>query len=94
MPDTSTGTRQALANQQVILNEIRENARGNNFRFVVIIVMILVGLGTNIVRTFIADAAVDTRQKRIEFLDAKVERLEAELEGCQSGTPMPFIKDR
>lgn len=101
MADTSTGTRQALANQQVILNEIRENNRGTNFRFVVIIVMILIGLGTNLVRTFAAEAAVDKRQARIEFLDRRVEdlvqrnrKLREELTYLKEGTPMPQIKDR
>lgn len=100
MADTSTGTRQALVNQQVILNEIRENARGNNFRFMVIMVMILIGLTSNIVRTFYAEGQVDKRQARIEFLDRRVEdlvqrnrKLREELTYLKEGTPMPQIKD-
>lgn len=70
-----------------------------NFKVVIILALIILGILSNGLRTYL-DLTGDSRQTRIEYLDQQViemqdtiMRLSAELESCNTGTPMPFIKD-
>lgn len=83
------------------MNNIREQVNSYNharslesinYKLAIVLLIIIIGIGSNAIRTW-ADLQGDKRQQRIEYLDSRVRELESKLEACESGTPMPSIKD-
>lgn len=79
--------------------EMQRNIESINYKFAIILAIIVIGLLSNGVRSYL-DLKGDQRQKRIEFLDKRNEELVQRLralreraDACETGTPMPRIKD-
>lgn len=89
---TSPGTQQTLVNQTIILQEIRNNHRAVNFRFAVLIVMILIGLMSNAYRTVI-DKENREKTQIIQNMQKRITQLREEKEQCMSGSTTPGYQE-
>ncbi len=78
-----------MDNEFHIIRQIRDAMSSINYKIAILVVLAILAIGSNAIRT-VTNVWGDNRQKRIEYLDAKVERLEAELDSCKSGTTVPF----
>ena len=61
-----------------------------SMRIFFIAILAVIAIAVNGVRTY-TNLVGDHRQKRIEYLDARIKTLEAKIEACESGAPMPLI---
>lgn len=77
--------------------EMQRNIESINYKFAIILAIIVIGLLSNGVRSYL-DVKGDKRQHRIEYLDKQViemqdtiMKLSAEKDSCETGTPMPTV---